>query len=456
MAQIIDIKYQEKATSQPLNKRFVDITGPYVMTGFRLQKGSTDFTLSFMRGGFVSNVAVSPSGARVEETTDLFDRVSVAPNDNPSGSPRVDAVYLRYIFGTIDAVAEYVVVQGSDVPPPNPNVKTHLLLGHVKVQPNSQPLRAADISSIPYGFNRLEVSGKSAFHGPVEFDQEVTFKGKVNFPDGTGPGGGSGSSTFIDYLPMPITATEGQTDFVLPFTYTMNTKTLFVYVNGDIIPPSEWHEVDNKTFRFYAPLTEGAQVWAYCYRGLNLFTPGDHNHDDLYYRKYEIAQRAVRHATDYFSGPNGRTIMHYLGNKNYIVISVVPTEKTNAVGDISVDKRDDEIIVYNSGSYRGLFDLTYMIKAPYDVSNSPAQYDDFTIESIGFDSGNRVYTVVNHKRKNGTLHMKTTLLNLNAAGVYTRLRQDMYNTTGTQVVESKTWALVWDELGNVKQKTRIS
>lgn len=456
MAQIIDIKYQEKAKSQPLNRRFLDITGPAVLAGFRLQKGNTDFTISLMRGGYTSSVGITPSGARIEETSDLLDRVTVRPNDLASGLARVDSVYLRYIYGTLEAVADFVVIEGSNVPAPNPNNKTHLLLGHIHVQINNAPIREQDITSVPYGFNKLEVAGSSTFHGPSTFEGKVKFLGDVEFPDGVGPGSGGGSSSLIESLPMPIVATEGQTDFTLPFSYTMGTRTLFVYVNGDLIPPSEWSEVNNKTFRFYAPLTAGAKVWAWWYRGLNLYTPNDHNHDDLYYRKFEIAQRAVRHATDYFSGPNGRSIMHYLGTKEYVVVSVVPTEKTNAVGDISIEKRNDEIVVYNSGSYRGTFDITYMIKAPYDTSNANTQTSDFTIESTDFNTIANVYTTVSHKRKNGTLHMKTTLLSINSSGNFTRLQQELYNSTGTKVIETKVWALVWDELGNVKQKTRIS
>jgi hypothetical protein len=455
MAQIIDIKFQEKAKSQPLNKRFGDITGPSVLTGFRLQKGNTNFSLNIIRGGFNSSVAISPSGAKVEETTDLFDRLSIRPNDDVGGTARIDSVFLRYIFGTTDAVADYIVVEGTNVPAENPNTNTHLWIGYVYVYPNNQPLRNADIVSIPYGFSRLEVAGKSFFHGEVEFDKTVIFKGDVQFANGSGPGSGSNPSTFIERLPAPIVATEGQTNFTLPSSYVMNTQTLFVYKNGDLVPPSEFQEVTNVTFRFYTPLVAGDLVWSFWYRSLSLYTPAAHNHDDLYYRKYEISNRAVRYASDFFAGSNGRTIIHYLGNTNYVVLSVVPTEKSNAVGEISVEKRDNEIVVYNTGTYRGRFDVSYVIKAPYDVAPSAnASTEGYTIESTNFDAVNKVYTVVNHKRKDGTLHMKTSLLNVNTSGKYTRLRQDMYNTSGTQVTESQIWAFTYDSLGNVTNKSR--
>lgn len=455
MAQIIDIQYQEKATSQPLNKRFLDITGQHVAMGFRIEKGTTGFTINLMRGEYKSSVAVTPSGARVEETTDLIDRLSLEPNLATSGLPRIDSVYLRYVYGTNNAVADYVVVTGSDKPAPNPNNQTHLLLGHVHMHPNSKEIRNADVVSVPLGFNQLRVAGPSSFAGPAKFTGDVQFTGKVEFP-GSGGGAGDPVNSFIERLPMPIVAAEGQTDFKLPTPYMMGAKSLFVYVNGDLIPSSEWTEVDSKTFRFYEPLIAGAKVWAYWYSSINLYTPNAHNHDDLYYRKFEIAQRAVRFASDYFAGANGRTVSHYLGNKNYIVVSIVPTEKTNAVGDISIEKRDNEIIVYNSGTYRGMFDLTYLVKAPYDVDNESVQYADFSIESSDYNEEAGVYTTVLHKRKNGTLYMKTTLTALNVSGRFTRLHQELYNTAGNKAIETKVWALVWDEHGNVKQKTRIT
>lgn len=456
MAQIIDIKYQEKAQSKPLNKRFVDITGPSVLNGFRIQKGTTDFTIGFLRGGYNSSVAITPSGARVEETTDLLDRVTVNPNMAVSGSPRVDSVFLKYVYGTTTAEAEYVVVEGGSVPPPNPNVNTHLLLGYVYVHPNAQPIRNGDIISVPYGFNRLEVAGQSFFHGTAEFDGKVVFKGEVDFLGGGGSGGGTGSPSFVEHLPIPFVASSGQTEFTLPSPYTMGTQTLFVYVNGELAPPSTWQEVSNTKFRFYEPFKGGEKIGAFWYKSISLYTPASHNHDDLYYRKYEIAQRAVRYATDFFAGSNGRSISHFLGDLNYHVISVIPVEKTNNVGEISVEKRDMEIIVYNSGSYRGKFDLSYIVKAPYgDTTEVNSQSEIYTSDSTNYDSAGNVYGVVDHKRKNGTMAMKTTLTTPNAKGQYTRLRQDIYNTSGTQVLETKTWVLVYDESGHVKTKSRI-
>lgn len=456
MVQNIDIKFQEKAKSQPLNKRFKDITGQCVLTGFRLQKGTTDFSVNLMRGGFNSGIAISPSGAKVEETTDLLDRLAVKPNVDIAGAARVDSVYLMYSFGTPEAVATYIVVEGTNIPAENPNKLTHLLLGYIYVQPNSQPLRTGDFISVPYGFANLEIAGKSLFHGEVNFEKKVEFKGEVIFSGGSSSG--DSNASFVERFPTPIIAAPGQQSFTLPnsMTYVMGTQTLFVFKNGELQPPSEWQEFDNKTFRFFDPLVGGEEIWAFWYKKVSVYTPGDHNHDNLYYRKWEIANRAVRYATDFFSGPSGRIVRHFLGNQNYIVISVIPVEKGVNVGEITTDKRDDEIVVYNSGTYKGKFDLTYMVKAPYDDANPYGEWEpDLNVSSGSYDATNKVYTVTDYKRKDGTLYMKSTLLNINANGRYTRVKVDYYNTTGTMVISTKMWALNYDTQGKVTSKTQI-
>lgn len=455
MAQNIDIRYQEKAKSQPLNERFHDITGAYIKSGFRLQKGTTDFTISLVKGGFNSSIAVSPSGAKISETTDLIDRLAVRPNDLAGGSPRVDSVYLVYQFGTYEATADYVVLEGLTDPVENPNPNSHLLLGYIYVYPSNQILRAGDFVSMPYGLNSLEVAGESKFHDAAEFNEKVIFRAGVEFLGNTG-GGGDSPSTLIERLKSPIQATENQTIFYLPTPYTMNTQTLFVYRNGVLQPPSEWAELDNKSFKFYDPMKAGEEVWAWWYKGISLYTPEDHDHDDLYYRKYEIANRSVRSVSDFFAGSAGRSILHYLGNTNYNVISVIATEKTANVGEISVEKKDNEIIVYNTGTYRGMFDLSYAIKAPYDVNaGKNIQYGDYSVDASAYDAATGVYKTTKYRRKDGTTHLICTLTNVDAKGRFTRLRCDYYNSTGTSITENKTWALTYDINGNITSKSLV-
>lgn len=455
MAQNIDMKFQEKAKSEPLNKRFIDITGPSILSGYRIQKGSTNFSISLGRGGYNSSVAITPSGARVEETTDLANVIVLDPNVQMSGTPRIDSIFLRYQWGTIDGEATYVAIQGNNgLPAENPDIKSHLFLGYVYVYPNSQAIRQQDIVSNPYGFKDLKVAGSSLFHGPAVYKNDVVFEGNVQFNGSSG--GSGGESSFIKRLPTPIVASPGQKEFGLPSSYAMNTQTLFVYKNGQLQPPSEWYEVDNMHFSFFEPMSGGEEIWAFWYENLSLYTPAEHNHDDMYYRKWEIANRSVRYATDYFAGSNGRSVTHYIGHTDYVVVAVVPIEKSNNVGEITVEKRPNEIIVYNTGSYRGKFDLSYMVKASYST-NSPSgnQEGDFNIEASQFDSGGRVYEIVKYKRRDGTVYMQSSLSAKNAQGKFSRVRMDYFNTDGTHIVETRIWALSYDQMGNITEKILI-
>lgn len=458
MAQKIDIAYRDKAKSEPLNTRFRDITGPSVLRGFRLQLGSGNYTVTLSRAEYLSSVAIAPSGVKVEESTDLHDIVSVDPNTNTSGSPRIDSLYLVYQFGPNSGAATYVVIKGSDVAAPNPNPNTHLLLGYITVRPNSYPLQSADLQSTPYGFSQLNVSGKSNFSGTATFEKGVTFKGPVTFMDGTSGGsggGGGGGSAFIKRLPSPIISSAGQQTFTLPFEYSMNANALFVFVDGDQIDPSKYQEVSTKEFRFHDPLPAGKSVWVFAYSGINLYRAGEHNHDELYYRKWEIANKSVRYVTDYFNGSSGRTIKHYLGHQNYVIMSITPVQKTADVGIISAERRDDEIIVYNTGTYKGKFDLTYMLETDYKYTPTGEQLGFYNIQASEEDKTSKVYKVVEQKRKDGTLYMKSTLTSPNASGKYTRLIAEYYNTTGTAVVKTVTWALNYDSRGTITSKTIV-
>lgn len=456
MSQKIGVNFRSRAESQPLNERFKDITGPCILSGFRLQKGSQNFSISLVRAEYLTSMAIAPSGVKVEENTDLIDILPIEPNMEVSGLPRVDSIYLVYTFGTSTAQATYKVIKGTNVPLDNPNKLTHLLLGYVYVYPNNQPLRTSDMVSLPYGFSHLHVAGQAVFNGEAIFNEPVRFNGPVEFMDGTsGGGGGTGGSTSkIERLQAPILATAGQQTFTLPFSYSVNTKSLFVYKNERLQPPSEYQEVSTTSFKFHTPLDAGDKVWAYAYSGVTIYSPAEHSHDDRYYQKWEIANRSIRYAQDYFAGSSGRTVTHYLGHTNYIIVSVLPVEKTADVGTISVEPRANEIIVYNTGTYRGKFHLTYQLKVPFEYTATNEDKGFLNIQATTLNNITGVYEVVEHKRQDGTMYMKSTLHTI-VSGRYSRLKTDYYNTSGTQIIETKTWALNYDQRGNVISKTLI-
>ena len=459
MAQYIDTRYRARATSDALNKRFGNITGPSVLQGFRIFKGSIDFTISLMSGGYKSNVAITPSGAQVEETNDLINVLQVAPNGSGSGEPRIDSVYLVFEYGVEDKQASYKIIQGTPGnSAENPNKKTHLLLGYVYVYPNNQTLRDVDIISVPLGFSHLNVSGYSTFSGEASFEEDVTFKGNVTFEQGGGSGGSSGPSTLVERMASPVIATEGQTDINLTGDYTPGTKTLFVYRNGKLQPPNRFQEVNARLFRFYDALHEGEEVWAFWYKGLNVYKVPSHNHDSLYFRKQDVIEKLPRFTTDFFAGENGRVITHNLGHTDYIILGITPIERTSDVGEITVEKQENKIIVYNSGTYRGKFDMSYLPKTPGQASGGEAISEltsQFNVESLEYDEEANVYKKVRYRRFDNTLYFEAILSSKDTSGKYTRLLVDYYNQSGTKVIEEQEWALTYDTMGNIKNKTKI-
>lgn len=366
MTQKVDMGFKDKVESAPVNTRLLDIAGgSCVLRGFRLVKGDAPFTVTLSRGNFTTSAAITPSGARVTEDTDLTNVLSVSFNSDPS-QIRIDSIYLVYTYGTENATASYAVVEGivgSNAPAPNPNVLTHTLLGYVNVPPNSVDLLTSSFTSVPYGFAKLDVAGESNFHGPAIFEEPVTFLDTATFSDGsTGGSGGAGATgeaSMMDRLANPIIATPGMTDVTLPSEYTPATKTLFVFVDWVLQPPTVYLEVDSTHFRFYDALKGGEKVWAFWIQNINLFTMVPHDHDDRYYTKQEIADRGMKVFQSTFNGTDGRVLTHNLGTLGYVVCPPTPTTLTTNVGDISVTKDLNEIRVYNSGTYRGTFDLVY-------------------------------------------------------------------------------------------------
>ncbi|SFI89627.1 hypothetical protein [Brevibacillus centrosporus] len=65
---------------------------------------------------------------------------------------------------------------------------------------------------------------------------------------------------------------------------------------------------------------------------------------------------------------------------------------------------------------------------------------------------NGIYTVVDFKRADGTLFMKSTLTNPDANGKYQTNTWQFYNAAGTAVVNTKTWTITYDADGNAVSK----
>lgn len=64
---------------------------------------------------------------------------------------------------------------------------------------------------------------------------------------------------------------------------------------------------------------------------------------------------------------------------------------------------------------------------------------------------NGVYTVVDYKRADGTLYMKSTLSGGTSPN-YTTDTWQFYDATGTMIILTKTWTLTYDANGKITSK----
>lgn len=441
MKQDQSIKYQDEVRSRPLNKRFLDYSKASVLRGFDLRKGKGNFSLSLVRGLSLESAAVSPSGVKITEYIDLNDVLQITPN--PDGVERVDAVYLKYEYGRKENVGEYVVVEGVDFKKPlNPNPATHLLLGWVFVPPNKRALSENSFQSVPKGVKIPELIGDTIFTGDLKVDGNVIITGDLdsNIKDEAG--------VIIERLPRPILAKKGQRDFETHKPYMMNKNTLFVYVNDHLLMPEEIMEVTPTTFKINKTLNEGDRVWAYWFVRIKLIRYEEHDHDDRYYTKEEVDRRMVIYDKGKFKGMSGEVITHNLNGMDYSVVGVVPTEKTTSVGDISVAKADDHIYVYNSGSYRGSFDISYILNN--DDDTFPEGIGSiYKVSSEEIDSGIGAYKRVRRMRKNGSLHSISRLIQPDKNGLYNKLEIEFYDYKGEKVITKRSYRLIHDDTGRV-------
>lgn len=459
MAQDIDFLYRERVESKPMAERFRDITGPGIKHGFKLRIGTGAFSLTISRDGNNDSVAYLPSGAKVSESTDLVDHIAVEPNTASAGLPRVDAIFAVYEHGSPTSKVNYLLIKGSNnnVAPQNPNIYTHLLLGTVRMFPGAEPIRVSDISNVAQGFAKLEVAGDSFFHGEADFDKPVVFRSRVVFLDETvGGNGGTGgaTSTYFNVLPTPIVAAPGQTDFTLPVPYTMGKDALFPLVDGKKTFRSSFIELNDTQFRLVSPCVGGEKIDAFWYNNLASFTPAAHDHNERYYQKFEIANRSLRTLEDYFNGMNGRNATHNLGHKNYSVVAVTPIEKTTEVGTISTEIGDNDIKVYNSGTYRGKFIISYILNNPLDSVPTPEHLGEYSVFSEEFDFAAGIYRVAKYVRKDGTIYGHSSLSEPNLDGRYTNLTMRYYNSDGSRVIRTELWVLAYDTDGRIISKVQ--
>lgn len=87
----------------------------------------------------------------------------------------------------------------------------------------------------------------------------------------------------------------------------------------------------------------------------------------------------------------------------------------------------------------------------YDDSALQAKIDDYSSYATSIDD-NGVYKIIEYKRDDGTLYMKSTLSNPDTDLNYGTMTWQFYNAAGTSVVETKTWTITYDDSGGIVSK----
>lgn len=65
---------------------------------------------------------------------------------------------------------------------------------------------------------------------------------------------------------------------------------------------------------------------------------------------------------------------------------------------------------------------------------------------------NGIFTVVEYKRPDGTLYMKSTLSNPDTEGNYQAMTWKFYDEAGTATVDTVVWNIAYDEDGDIVSK----
>lgn len=152
MTKRITLEYGALLKAADLNERFGDMFSTSILNGFRLHKGTSQFTLSVKRDNSKPSVLLTTDGIRIEDTADSIDVLSVTPNTNPLD--RYDVVYMIYLNEMDQKTFYYVIVPG--VPGQPPDYVTGQIMtvpiGHVRVRQNLA-LSESDVTSLPLGIN---------------------------------------------------------------------------------------------------------------------------------------------------------------------------------------------------------------------------------------------------------------------------------------------------------------
>lgn len=129
--------YKQVLTAPLLNERFADLVGGSILNGFRLAKGTGNYTVSLIRGNSNDSLAITYDGVRLLETSDVIDALVVDPNT--SASIRYDVVYAAWTLTGDVTSFNYLLIKGvPGLPVDVQKTPTNrIALGYVRVRQNA-------------------------------------------------------------------------------------------------------------------------------------------------------------------------------------------------------------------------------------------------------------------------------------------------------------------------------
>lgn len=200
MSQNVFHHFNSPLVSQEVNTRFGDLVGGSIISGFRFAVGSTNHLLSLVKGSDASNVMATWSGVRVEETTDLIDAISLAPNT--TATDRMDSIYMVYVHGLPILAATYVVIVGDALgnPATLANKTTYTLIGYVRVPANNAAITSDCYLPNITGLAIMEVAAQARFHDLVTVEKNMTVQGALFLPQGPVGLTDATNKTYVDTL----------------------------------------------------------------------------------------------------------------------------------------------------------------------------------------------------------------------------------------------------------------
>ncbi|WP_096636436.1 hypothetical protein [Clostridium cochlearium] len=117
--------------------------------------------------------------------------------------------------------------------------------------------------------------------------------------------------------------------------------------------------------------------------------------------------------------------------------------------DTKLKETSNKMDTFKTETESHLADMTQQVeKIEKELSN----YNSYS--SAKDDNG--IFTVVEYKRADNSLYMKSTLSNPDTEGNYQTMTWEFYDDVGTSIINTVVWDIIYDEDGDIVSKVVIA